>query len=137
MAAVEIEGDQLVRQSGVTAGSLAYHDAHWTRRNAPLLDHMVAVIDHVQAHSRGGPADLSNLVISCSKCNLVRSNLSAKKFREREPFHTVKSKYGQPKTGTGLSSLFIMLAEKTPQTASATKRAWLRALTAAPLAPQI
>jgi hypothetical protein len=38
---------------------------------------------------------------------------------------------------TGLSSLFIMLAEKTPQTASATERAWLRALTAAPFAPQI
>src|SRR3984893_12033531 len=42
-----------------------------------------------------------------------------------------------PKTGTGLSSLFIMLAAKTPQTASATERALLRALTAAPSAPQI
>src|ERR1700732_1859613 len=42
-----------------------------------------------------------------------------------------------PKTGTGLSSLFIVLAEKTAQTASATERSWLRALTAAPLAPQI
>ena len=46
--------EKLVRQSGVTAGSLAYHDAHWTRRNAPLLDHMGAVIDHVQVHSRAG-----------------------------------------------------------------------------------
>jgi 5-methylcytosine-specific restriction endonuclease McrA len=51
----------------------------------PLLDSMGAVIDHVQAHSLGGPADLSNLVTSSNKCNLVKSNLSAKEFREREP----------------------------------------------------
>jgi hypothetical protein len=43
------------------------------------------VIDHVQAHRLGGPADLSNLVTSCNRCNLVKSNLSAKEFREREP----------------------------------------------------
>jgi hypothetical protein len=93
--------EKSVRQSGVTAGSLAYHDAHWTRRNAPLLDHMGAVIDHVLAHSRGGPADLSNLVTSCNKCNLAKSNLSAKGFREREPFHAVKNTYGEPENWDG------------------------------------
>ena len=62
---------------------------------------MVALIDHVQAHSRGGLADLSNLVTSCNKCNLVKSSLCAKEFREREPFHAVKSKYGEPENWDG------------------------------------
>jgi hypothetical protein len=96
---------------------------------------MGAVIDHVEPYCRGGLGDLSNLVTCCNTCNLAKSNLSAKEFREREPFHAVKSKYGEPEHWDGLSSLFIMLAAKTPQTASGTERAWLRAL--APSAPQI
>jgi hypothetical protein len=45
--------EQFVRQSGFM-GALAYHDVRWRRDRAPLLDHLGAVIDHIQAHSRGG-----------------------------------------------------------------------------------
>jgi len=96
---------------------------------------MGAVIDHVQAHSRGGPADLSNLVTSCNKFNLAKSNLSAKEFREREPFHAVKSKYGEPENWDGFIKSVYHAGREDSANCKATERAWLRALTAAPLAP--
>src|ERR1700680_4038891 len=34
----------------------------WRRDKAPLLDHLGAVSDHVEAHSRGGAADEANFV---------------------------------------------------------------------------
>ena len=36
--------ERFVRAAGITV-PIAYHDAHWTRRNAPLLDYLCAVID--------------------------------------------------------------------------------------------
>ena len=40
---------------------LSYYHAHWTRDGAPLLDELGAVIDHVEAHSAGGPSTEDNL----------------------------------------------------------------------------
>ena len=120
---------KLIRQSGVTE-SLACHDDHWTRRNAPLLDWMGAVIDHSEAHSRGGAADPSNLVTACNKCNAQKSAMPPEDFQKLRPLRPVKGKYGEPENWDGLSSLFIMLIEHTPQTASETELEWLRAFKA-------
>jgi 5-methylcytosine-specific restriction endonuclease McrA len=120
--------DLFIRQHGFT-GPLAYHDVRWRRDKAPLLDHMGAVIDHVQAHSRGGVADQNNFATSCNKCNTRKSNAHVEDFSKRSPLLRVKGKYGEPKAWDGLSQLFITLAEQTSQIPSASEREWLRALT--------
>ena len=101
--------DLFVRQQGFN-GPLAYYDARWRRDKAPLLDHMGAVIDHVQAHSRGGAAHQDNFATSCNKCNNRKNNAHADDFSKRSPLHRVKGKYGEPKAWDGLSRLFIILA---------------------------
>jgi 5-methylcytosine-specific restriction endonuclease McrA len=119
--------ERLVRSSGV-ARPLAYHDAHWTRRNAPLLDHLGAVIDHVDAYSHGGPDVTENFATACNKCNANKSNAACSEFTRRSPRHAVKGKYGEPRNWDGLSALFVVLAERAPETASASERDWLRVL---------
>jgi hypothetical protein len=42
-----------IRKAGM-ATPLAYYHARWTRDGAPLLDHLGAVLDHVEAFSTGG-----------------------------------------------------------------------------------
>jgi 5-methylcytosine-specific restriction endonuclease McrA len=74
--------EQLLKRSGFTE-SLAYHDARWRRDKAPLLDHLGAVIDHIQAHSRGGTSDETNFVTSCNKCNSRKSDVLAQDFTAR------------------------------------------------------
>jgi 5-methylcytosine-specific restriction endonuclease McrA len=126
----------LVKQHGVSA-PLAYYDAHWTRRNAPLLDHMGAVIDHVQAHSHGGEDVADNFATACNKCNANKSNAQQDDFRKRSPRRAVRGKYGEPQDWDGLSTLFVVLIERTPETGSASERVWLRALKASsPAGPQ-
>jgi hypothetical protein len=95
---------------------------------APLLDHMGAVIDHVEAHSGGGSSAISNLATACNKCNGRKSASSAEAFSKRRPRIPVKGKYGDPLEWDGLSSLFVVLIAKNPGIATATERGWLRAL---------
>src|SRR5947207_372505 len=71
--------ERFIRASGVTE-PISYHDAHWTRRNAPLLDHMGAVIDHMKAHSRGGSDVVENFTTACNKCNANKSNAQQNEF---------------------------------------------------------
>src|SRR5271165_3097683 len=68
---------ELVRQEGFT-GTPAYYNRNWRRRDAPLLDHMRAVIDHVEAHSGGGASVISNLATACNKCNARKAVLQPK-----------------------------------------------------------
>jgi hypothetical protein len=119
--------ERLVRESGFS-GPLAYHDAHWTRRNAPLLDHMGAVIHHVNAHSGGGPDVVENFATACNKCNANKSNAQQNEFTQKSPRHGVKGKYGEPQNWDGLSTLFVILAERAPGTASASECDWLKHL---------
>src|SRR5579864_3454489 len=91
----------VARSSGITE-PLAYHDAHWTRRNAPLLDHIGAVIDHVEAYSRGGKDLADNFATACNKCNANKSNASQAEFSLKSPRHAVKGKYGEPQNWDGL-----------------------------------
>jgi len=119
--------DLFVRQNGFS-GTLAYHDARWRRDKAPLLDHMGAVIDHIQAHSRGGAADQDNFATSCNKCNTRKSSTHADDFRKRSPLHRVKGKYGEPSDWDGLSRLFVILAQQNSRLSSVSERGWLKAL---------
>ena len=100
------------------------------RRDAPLLDHMGAVIDHVEAHSGGGASVISNLATACNKCNARKSDSSAEAFSKQRPRIPVKGKYGDPLDWDGLSNLFMVLIARTPGIATSTERAWLRALKA-------
>ena len=101
-------------------GPLAYHDSRWRRDRAPLLDHLGAVIDHVETHSRGGASDEANFVTSCNKCNTQKSDALAQDFSAQSPLGRVRGKYGEPEHWDGLSTLFIMLVEQAPHCASPT-----------------
>ncbi len=123
--------ERFARQAGFS-GPLAYYDAHWTRRGAPLLDHMGAVIDHVEAHSRGGADRAENFVTACNKCNASKSNAQKDEFCKKSPRRPVKGKYGEPENWDGLSMLFLFLVERGPRTVSASERDWLKHLKLAP-----
>ena len=107
---------------------LAYYHPHWTRRDAPLLDDMGAVIDHVDSHSGGGKNDKTNLVTACCKCNELKSDAKFQVFQAKLHRHNVKGKYGEPEHWDGLSTLFVILVEGNRRMASSTERDWLRAL---------
>ena len=118
---------ELVKQEGLD-GPLAYYNRNWRRRDAPLLDHLGAVIDHVEAHSGGGASVIANLATACNKCNARKSNSLADEFSKRHPLIPVKGKYGDPLDWDGMSTLFIVLVAKNLISATPTERAWLRAL---------
>ena len=119
--------EQLVKRGGFT-DSLAYHDPRWRRDKAPLLDHLGAVIDHVEAYSRGGKCEEGNFVTACNKCNGRKSNAPATNFTARSPLLRIKGKYGEPTDWDGLSRLFLMLAQQDLQWATPSELEWLRAL---------
>jgi 5-methylcytosine-specific restriction endonuclease McrA len=115
-------------QTSGNSNPLAYHHAHWTRDGAPLLDLLGAVIDHIEAFSTGGADDLENLATACNKCNGRKSATSLAKWGERPLERPVKGKYGEPQNWEGLSSLFVMLAQRDPSALTANERGWLRVL---------
>jgi len=119
--------EHYVRGQGHT-GTLAYFDLRWRRDAAPLLDHLAAVVDHVEARSGGGADDELNYATACNKCNARKSAGPPK-----EPKHIVKGRYGEPKHWDGLSSVFVALFEQDPKWNGVTKseRDWHKVLTAA------
>jgi 5-methylcytosine-specific restriction endonuclease McrA len=118
-----------LRMSGETM-PIAWYHAHWTRANAPLLDELGAVIDHVDAFSRGGPDSAENLITSCNRCNGRKSAATLGNWDQRPRAKPVKGKYGEPRDWDGLSSLFVMLAKRRSTSLSAGEREWLKALAA-------
>jgi len=109
---------------------LAYYHVHWTRDGAPLLDELGAVIDHVEAFSTGGPCSEENLCTACAKCNGRKSSASLDKWNQREKRSPIKGKYGEPQHWDGLTSVFVMLAERNPAKLTAGEREWLKAFKA-------
>ncbi|MDD4871909.1 MAG: HNH endonuclease [Kiritimatiellae bacterium] len=104
---------------------LAYYHERYRRDASPLCDHLAAVIDHVEAHSRGGSSLEDNLVTACNKCNLKKSTKEASSLAEhRKP----KGKYGEPKHWDGMSSLFLVLARERGTQMTLAERAWLHEL---------
>ena len=119
--------EQLMRDKGCMQ-PLSYYDKQWRRDRAPLLDHLGAVIDHVQAFAHGGAHDESNFVTSCNKCNTRKNADTESNFGARAPKHVVKGKYGEPRYWDGFSAVFITLATPSRSTLSKTERDWLDAL---------
>ena len=109
---------------------LAYYHVHWTRDGAPLLDELGAVIDHAEAFSTGGPCSEENLCTACAKCNGRKSSAPLDKWNQREKRSPIKGKYGEPQHWDGLTSVFLMLAERNPAKLTAGEREWLKALKA-------
>ncbi len=105
-----------------------YYHAHWTRRDAPLLDELGAVIDHVEAHSTGGLNSEENLATACNKCNGRKSNAAKIKWGKRSKRQPIKGKYGEPQRWDGLSGVFVILAQRDKVGLSASEKAWLKEL---------
>jgi len=116
-----------IRNAGYSA-PLSYHHAHWTRANAPLLDELGAVIDHVEALSAGGAHSEDNLTTACNKCNGQKSNAARIEWEKRPKHKPIKGKYGPPLCWDGFSTLFVILAQRDPLGLTAVEKDWLRAL---------
>lgn len=119
--------ERWVRNQGCSS-PLAWHDPRWRRDQAPLLDHLGAVIDHVEALVRGGRHDETNFVTSCNKCNTRKNSAEVTDFETRSPLIPVKGKYGEPAHWDGFTTLFLMLAEQRPADLTASERGWVKAL---------
>src|SRR5712691_8605275 len=107
---------------------LTYYHAHWTRDGAPLLDELGAVIDHVEAFSSGGLDEESNLATACCKCNVRKSSAPLDEWAKRPQRKPIKGRYGEPQHWDGLSTLFVVLAERDRGALTASERDWLKAL---------
>jgi 5-methylcytosine-specific restriction endonuclease McrA len=119
--------EEFARRRGYD-GPLAYHDARWRRDRAPVLDHLAAVVDHVEAFSKGGAHDEANFVTACNKCNARKNNVIAEDFKRAVPSRAVKGKYGEPAHWDGFSTLFVLLARDSADLPTSERR-WLAALT--------
>jgi hypothetical protein len=124
--------ERFVRDHG-HQGPLAYFSLNWRRDASPLLDHLAAVIDHVEAWATGGAHDQTNFVTACNKCNMRKSSAQVQAFRKRHPPRPVKGKYGDPQHWDGLTAVFVLLLRDRLSTAPASDRAWYQALTQDPV----
>lgn len=109
-------------------GLLAYFHPRWRRDAAPLLDHLGAVIDHVEAFAAGGASAEAKLVTACNKCNARKNARAAGDYQNERPGRPVKGRYGEPRHWDGLASLFLVLAADDRALPPGEK--WQRALTA-------
>jgi 5-methylcytosine-specific restriction endonuclease McrA len=115
-------------------GQVAYYHAHWTRNSSPLLDELGAVIDHMEAFSTGGVCSEENLCTACAKCNGRKSSAPLDKWSKREKRSPIKGKYGEPQHWDGLSSIFVVLAQRCRTELTPAEREWLAALSQPPSA---
>jgi len=109
---------------------VAYFHPRWSRRDAPLLDHLGVVLDHVEAFAKGGATDASNLVVACCKCNSLKSDAAAATHAAKHPKRQIKARYGEPTAWDGLAAVFVTLARARPNTLARSDRRWLSALEA-------
>jgi HNH endonuclease len=100
----------------------AYYHPRWTRADAPLVDELGAVVDHIKAHSSGGLDERKNLATACNRCNIRKSAGDAAVWEQRPKPKPVKGKYGEPQDWDGLSGVFMVLAAKFPSKLSATDK---------------
>lgn len=116
-----------LRQNGHSE-PLAYYHRNGRRDRSPLLDELAASIDHVEAFVVGGLCEEENLRTSCWKCNSRKNAAPMAEWNRRPKHKPIKGKYGEPQHWDGLSSTFVMLAERNPQALTPGERDWLRAL---------
>lgn len=119
--------ERYVRSQGYT-GPLAWSSFAWRRDASPLLDHLGAVIDHVQAFSTGGAHGESNFVTACAKCNMRKNAEVAERFEKKQPLKAVKGKYGEPEHWDGFSTLFVLMVREDQRGVTRSEMEWYRAL---------
>ena len=119
--------ERFVEQSGYRH-PLAYYDLRYRRDKAPMLDHLAAVIDHVEAFSKGGAHGVDNFVTACNKCNVRKNARESSAFEKDQPGHPVKGKYGEPKHWDGFVGLFMVLSAMAPSALTTSEKAWRAAL---------
>jgi hypothetical protein len=87
--------EEFVKAQGFPRPTAYYN--FWCRRDlSPLLDHLSAVIDHVEPFAKGGAHSIENFVTACNKCNMRKSTESVKEIAKKEFGKPVKSRYGEP-----------------------------------------
>ena len=118
--------EQIVKKAGYRK-PLAHYHPHRSRHSAPLLDHLGAVVDHIEAFAKGGHHGERNFVTACNKCNARKNARRAEDYVKLEPGKAVRGKYGEPRDWDGLASLFLVLAAEGAEL-SAGERRWVRAL---------
>ena len=125
---------QFVRSHGVDV-PLAFHHPNW-RRDAAPLDELGASVDHVEAHASGGSSEIDNLASICAKCNVRKGSRTAGDHLRRNPLKRVKGKHGEPTYWDGLSSVFLVLLDADPVTATGAEKQWAAALRILPEVPR-
>jgi hypothetical protein len=116
-----------VRTEGL-AFPTAFYDFRYRRDQAPILDHLACVIDHVEAFSKGGVHEGGNFAVACNKCNMMKSAKAKEDYLAANPRRRVKGRYGEPKNWDGMASVFVVLARRAPERLTANERAWLQAI---------
>ena len=119
--------DRFVRRNGYSH-PLAYYDLRYRRDAAPMLDHLAAVIDHVEAYSTGGEHGEANFATACNKCNVRKYAGGAKEYEKKKPGLPVKGKYGEPKHWDGFVAVFLVLSATDSGSLTASEKAWRLAL---------
>ena len=122
--------ERWVRKTGHQA-PLAYFHMRWRRDASPMLDYLGAVVDHVDAFSKGGAHAKENFVASCNKCNSLKSAETPEALAAKRRLRKVRGKYGEPQHWDGLTTVFVLLAAEHPQWLTVSERKWLKALTEA------
>jgi hypothetical protein len=95
---------------------------------APLLDELAACVNHIQAYSKGGAHDISNLATICARCNQRKGSRSVEEHVAVHQPWVVKGKYGEPRDWDGLASVFVFNARRTARDLTASERGWLAAI---------
>ena len=108
--------------------NLAYWRLAYTRRDAPLLDELSAVVDHFEAFATGGLDSIENFVTACNRCNMRKSTSDPAKWEREHPIKPIKGRYGEPENWDGLSTVFVFFAERDPAMLAASEKQWLQAL---------
>lgn len=114
-----------VKESGPQV-PLAYFHPNWSRRSAPLLDRLGAVVDHVEAYSKGGFHGEANFVTACNKCNAMKNDRKVLDHVRDHPLKAIRGKHGEPRDWDGLVALFLVLADR-GITLTPSERRWAQA----------
>jgi hypothetical protein len=71
---------------------------------------------------------IENLATACNKCNGREGSAALDKWGERVMDKPIKGKYGEPQGWDGLSTMFVILAQRDLDRLTKSERDWLKAL---------
>ncbi len=125
MKYIEVE----IRNSGFP-GPLAYYHTNWKKKSSPLLAELGAEVTSVDPVNCLSKCTDDTEVTACVNC---RSGKSSKDFNSCEKLlatNPINGIYGGTDHWDGMSSLFVVLAERYSNQLIDTDRKWLNAIKA-------